>query len=537
VLVTVQNYFPKKTSAPALLCVFALAVSLFNSCGAGRDRAALIFVNGPEPESLDPALISGQVEGRLAYCLFEGLTRLAADGAVVPAAAERWDISPDGRTYTFHLRENLRWSDGAPLTANDFVQSWRRVLEPATGAVYADVLFVIENARQYHDGESRDFSQVGVSAPDDRTVSVRLAAPTPYFLYLTSFTTYLPVPLTVVERHGARWIRPEHIVGNGAYLLRAWKLNDRLEFAANPRYWAAARVNLKRVDALTVTNGNTAVNLYFTGQADLILDRGLILPQILAGLRQRRDLHIFNFLGTYFYRFNTSRAPFDHPLVRRAFSAAIDRRAIVEKITLGGEPPTTALVPGLINGYTPADGMAFNPGQARAWLAAAGYPDGKNFPRVAIMYNASQQHAGIAVEIQAMWKRVLNVSVELRQVEWTAYLQALDRLDYDIARSSWIGDYPDPATFLGCFITGAGNNRTGWGNAGYDRLLAAADREVDPARRFLLLRDAEKILVADNPPIAPIFHYVGMLLYDPDKFGGIHGTPLDDHPIQDIYRK
>jgi oligopeptide transport system substrate-binding protein len=497
----------------------------------------LVFVNGPEPESLDPALISGQAEGRLAYCLFEGLTRLNAGGDVSPAAAERWDISPDGTMYTFHLRENLRWSNGAPLTAHDFVRSWRRVLSPATSAIYADALFVIDNARRYHHGELTDFNQVGISAPDARTVSVRLTSPTPYFLYLTSFVTYLPVPLTVIEQRGSRWIRPENIVGNGPYVLRDWKLNDRLAFAANPRYWDADHVNLKRVDALTVTNGNTAVNLYFTGQADLILDRGLILPQILSALRQRRDLHGFDFLGTYFYRFNTTRVPFDHPLVRKAFSAAIDRRAIVGKITLGGEQPATALVPNLIKGYTPADGVEFNPDQARAWLAEAGHPNGKNFPRVTILYNASQQHAGIAVEIQAMWKRILNVSVELRPVEWTAYLQAMDHLDYDIARSSWVGDYPDPATFLNCFASGVGNNRTGWSNADYDRLLAAADRESAPAKRFALQRDAEKILVADNPPIAPIFHYVGMMLYDPKKFGGIHGTPLDDHPIQDIHRK
>jgi oligopeptide transport system substrate-binding protein len=496
-----------------------------------------VFVNGPEPQSLDPALISGQSEGRLAYCLFEGLTRLDAGGNVIPGAAERWEISPDGKIYTFHLRPNLRWSDGQRLTAEDFVQSWRRVLEPATGAVYAEVLFVIDNAQHYQRGELKDFSQVGIKALDADTLQVRLVAPTPYFINLVGFTTYLPTPTNSIRQHGDHWTRPGRLVSNGAYLLQDWKINDRLEFAANPRYWDADHVNLKRVDALTVTQGNTAVNLYFTGQADLILDRGLILPQILPGLKTRRDLHIFNFLGTYFYRFNTSRAPFNNPLIRKAFSAAIDRRAIVDKITLGGELPATSLVPDLIKGYQPYAGIGYDPAQARAWLAAAGYPDGKGFPRVAVMYNASQQHAGIAVEIQAMWQRELNVSVELRQVEWTAYLQALDSLDYDIARSSWVGDYPDPYTFLGCFTTGFGNNRTGWSNADYDALLGAAGRETDPAKRFALLRDAEKILVHDEPPLTPIFFYVGMLLYDPDKFGGLHGTPLDDHPIQDIYRK
>ena len=519
------------------LKISLLACWLLAACDANHEKAGLIFVNGPEPQTLDPAIISGQSEGRLAYCLFEGLTRLTENTRVIPGAAESWDISPDGKTYTFHLRPNLRWSNGDPLTADDFATSWRRVLDPATRAVYAEVLFVIENAEAYHKGKITDFSQVGIKALDARTLQVRLVSPTPYFLNLVGFSTYLPTPTAIVNKHGDNWTRPEYLVSNGAYILQDWKINDRIEFKANPNYWDAANVRINRVDALATTQGNTAVNLYLTGKADLILDRGLILPQILPALRQRSDLHIFNFLGTYFYRFNTSRPPFDNPLVRKAFSAAIDRDSIVNKITLGGEQPAKSFVPELIDGYRPYQGIGYNPEQARAWLAAAGYPDGKNFPRVAILYNASQQHAGIAVEIQAMWQRVLNVSVELRQVEWTAYLQALDNLDYDIARSSWVGDYPDPYTFLGCFTTGFGNNRTGWGNARYDALLRDANNEVNPTKRFALLHDAEKILVYDEPPIAPLFFYVGMMLYDAEKFGGLYGTILDDHPIQDVYRK
>jgi oligopeptide transport system substrate-binding protein len=518
-------------------CCILLCTAVLVSCDANREKPGLTFVNGPEPQTLDPALISGQSEGRLAYCLFEGLTRLDENGEVVPGAAAHWDVFPDGKTYTFHLRPNLRWSNGDPLTASDFAASWRRVLEPATRAVYAEVLFVIENAEPYQKGRLRDFNQVGIKVLDASTLQVRLVAPTPYFANLVGFATYLPVPLSVIDKFGNHWTRPEHLVANGAYVLQSWKINDRLEFKANPNYWDAANIKIKRVDALATTQGNTAVNLYFTGQADLILDRGLILPQILPVLKKRRDLHIFNFLGTYFYRFNTSRPPFNNPLVRKAFSAAIDRQSIVDKITLGGEQAASSFVPDLIKGYQPCPGLSYNPEQARAWLAAAGYPDGKGFPRVAIMYNASQQHVSVAVEIQAMWKRVLNVDVELRQVEWATYLQALDNLDYDLARSSWVGDYPDPYTFLGCFTTGFGNNRTGWSNSNYDALLQAASRETNPAKRFALLHDAEKILVCDEPPIAPLFFYVGMLLYDPDKFGGLHGTPLDDHPIQDIYRK
>jgi oligopeptide transport system substrate-binding protein len=505
-------------------------------CGPTR-RADLVFINGSEPQTLDPAQISGQLETRLANALFEGLTTRNAAGEVVPGVATHWEVSPDGLVWTFHLRDNARWSNGEPLTSRDFLESWKRILEPKTASVYAEILFFIKNARAYQKGQLADFSQVGIAAPDARTLQVTLENPTPFFPDLAAFTTYLPVPLAVIAKFGGSWTKPENIVTNGAYLLQDWRINDRVELKKNPLYWDAANVQLERIDALATSQGTTAVNLYLTGEADLILDKGLIPASILADLRRRPDFHSFNFLGTYFYRVNVTQAPTDKLLVRKALAAAIDRQSIVQKITRGGEAPATGLIPPGIPGYQSPEGIGYNPDQARAWLAEAGYPGGKGLPPVSILYNSSQAHAAIAVEVQAMWQRELGIRAELRPQEWATYLKDLDGLNYQVARSSWVGDYNDPKTFLDCFLAGAGNNRTGWVNPAYDGLLARADREPDSAKRFGYLKQAEALLVAEDVPIIPLYHYVGMLCYDADKFGGIQGNLVDEHPLRCMYRK
>jgi len=519
------------------LAPVSLAVLLFLAgCNSRSSDADIIFVNGSEPQTLDPARISGQLEGRLASSLFEGLTRRNAQGQVVPGVAESWEISADGKSYTFHLRQNAQWNNGSPVTAEDFFRSWKRVLEPETASVYAEILFFIENAEAYQTGKLKDFSQVGIKVLDSKTLYVKLKSPTPFFPEVVAFVTYLPVPMNLVDRYGDSWIKPKNIVTNGAYQLLDWKINDRVMLLRNEKYWDRDRVQLKRVDALATSQGTTAVNLYLTGQADVLLDKGLIPPQILSELKQRPDFHTFTFLGTYFYRFNTTRPPLNNPLVRKALSAAIDRRVIVEKCTRGGEPIATSITPPGIPGYTQASGITYNPTQARRWLAEAGYPDGKGFPPISILYNSSQAHASIAVEVQAMWKRELGISIELRAQEWATYLKALDNLDYDVARSSWVGDYLDPNTFLDLFLTNRGNNRTGWSNPHYDQLMNSANLESDVAKRMNLMNQAEHVLNAEAP-IAPLYFYIGMLCFDATKIGGIEGNLPDEHPIRDWYLK
>jgi oligopeptide transport system substrate-binding protein len=528
---------PPIKKAAVLTLLAALAILAFTSCRSKVSPADLTFVNGAEPQTLDPARISGQLEGRLANSLFEGLTARNAQGQVRPGLAESWVISADAKVYTFKLRENARWSNGDPLTAEDFYYSWKRVLEPETAAVYAEILFFIENAEAYQSGQLKDFNQVGLRVIDERTLEVRLTAPTPFFPEVVAFVTYLPVHRPSIEKYGDAWIRPENMVGNGAYRLLGWHINDRVQLEKNPLYWEQEKVKLNRVDALATSQGMTAVNLYLTGEADILLDKGLIPPQILADLKKRPDFHAFTFLGTYFYRFNTTRPPLNNPLVRKALAAAIDRRVIVEKCTRGAEPIASTLVPPGIAGYSQPQGLSYAPEQARAWLAQAGYPNGQGFPRLSILFNASQAHSSIAVEIQAMWKRELGIEIELRQQEWATYLKALDNLDYDIARSSWVGDYLDPNTFLDCFVSGRGNNRTGWSHPAYDSLMTKANREKNSLARMSLMNQAEQILTEQESPIAPLYFYVGMLCFDSDKIGGLEGNLLDEHPIRDWYLK
>lgn len=526
---------------PLLSSTFCLLASclclLLSSCSLRPKDVDLIILNGAEPQSLDPAVISGQLEGRLCNALFEGLTARNAAGEIVPGVAERWDVSPDGLTYTFHLRAEARWSNGDPVTAHDFAASWRRVLEPATAAVYAEILFFIRNAEAYQTGKVKDFSQVGIRAVDDRTLVVELTAPAAYFPDVVAFVTYLPVHRPTVEKYGDRWIRPGRMVSNGAYTLRGWKINDRVELEANPHYWDRKNVHLRRIDALAVSKATTALNMVMTGQADVLLDKGLIPPLLVGELRNHPHLHTFTFLATYFYRFNTTRKPFHDARVRRALTAAIDREAITRRITRGGEPAATAFTPPGVPGYTPPAGTGFDPELARRLLAEAGYPGGKGFPRVSLLYNKSELNEQIAVEIQHQWKHILGIEIELTNQEWATYLKTLDSLQYDIARSSWVGDYNDPNTFLDCFVTGRGNNRTGWSNARYDALLAEANRTTDPVKRMALLRQAETVLVAEENPIAPIYHNIGMMLFDGSRIGGLQGNVLDEHPFRELFKK
>ena len=513
-----------------------LAVLILCSGCSPQPRADLVFLNGAEPETLDPALITGQPEGRVANALFEGLLTFDQSGKPQPGMAESWTVSEDGRIYTFTLREGLTWSDGTPLTARDFVESWRRTLDPATASEYAYQLHYIKNARAFNEGKSADFSQVGVSAPDEQTLRVALENPTPFFADLCAFVTLLPVPLHVIREHGDDWIKPGRLVSNGAYVLESWRLNDQIRLRKNPRYWNADAVEMKTIDVLPVSKANTAFNLYSSGQADLMMDKGLVPPALLGEIKKRDDFHAAPFLGTYFLRFNCTKAPFSDPRVRRAFSMVIDKQSIVDRITRAGELAADSFVPPGAGGYEPFGQCGGRDGEeARQLMAEAGFPGGKGFPMVNYLYSEGELNEAIAVELQSMWRQSLGVNVQLLRQEWKVYLNSMSRLDYDIARSSWVGDYPDPNTFLDMFVTGGGNNRTGWSDPRYDQLIAAAAAETDRPARYEILREAEKILVCEEMPVCPLYFYVGIQLYDSKKLGGIEGNVLDEHPLKAMF--
>ncbi len=519
------------------MLVGVLLVLAGTSCERGMDRADLVFINGAEPEVLDPALITAQSTGRIAYALFEGLTSFDEEAQPKPGVAERWEVSSDGLHYTFHLREGALWSNGDPVVSDDFVYSWRRVLLPETASEYASQLYPIRNAQAFNEGKLGDFSEVGVRATSLRTLEVFLENPTPYFPDLCAFTTYLPVHRPTVEAYADWASRPAHFVGNGPFLLKEWRLFDRVRLLKNPGYWNAASVALKSIDILPSAKASTAFNFYSTGQADLMMDKGLAPTALMAELKKRKDFHASPFLGTYFIRFNCKKAPFSDPRVRQAMALVIDRRILVEKITRAGETVAASFVPpGTGHGYEPPAGLERNPEQARSLLSKAGFPGGKGFPVFDYLFKGdSDMDRDIAVELQGMFERELGIKMQLKAQEWTVYLASQSALDYDLCRSSWVADYNDPNTFLNMFVTGDGNNRTGWGMNHYDELIAGAAKEPDVLKRFSLFREAEEILVSREVPVCPLYFYVGIQFYDPERLGGIVPNLLDEHPLRFVH--
>jgi oligopeptide transport system substrate-binding protein len=515
---------------------------MLSSCGHPEPPADITIINGNEPESLDPHIVTGVSELRLVKSLFDGLAKLEPTNAVpVPALAERWETSPDGRIYTFHLRPNAVWSTGEPITTADVLYSWFRAIDPATASDYAGQLFYIKGAEDWYGGRITNRDEVGIRALDDRTFRVELNSPLAFFPELCAFPTLAVVPRQTIAKFGDRWLHARPLPVSGAFQLERWRVNDKIRLRRNPRYYDAAQTASEIIDILPVGSPNTALNLYETGVADIVWDKDLIPTELMDQLIKRSDFHSFSYLGTYFYRFNVTRRPFDDPRVRRAFALATDKQRLISKLTRGAEIPATNFVPLGVANYTGAAGLPFDPEAARRSLAAAGFPDGKGFPRTTYTFFSATAgatiHGKVGVELQQMWRAVLGVEVELRQIERKVFYTWQSKLDYDLSTSSWIGDYNDANTFLDLFTSSSGNNRTGWKNVRYDQLLREANQQTDLARRAELFRAAESILVADDPPIVPLYFYAGFNFFDPTKIGGIWQNLLDEHPMHFLHRK
>ena len=497
-------------------------------------KQVLTFVNGAEPETLDPHIMTGVPEHRLATALFEGLvTQHPQTLEPVPGVAERWEVSPDGITYTFHLRKDAKWSDGKPLTTRDFVESWKRALLPETASQYAYMLYPIAGAEAFNKGpnKGKEWDKVGVAAKDDHTLVVTLASPCAYFLDLAAFETLMPVPMEVVAKHGDRWSRAENIVCNGPFKVKEWSPRQKIVFEKNPHYWDRDFVKLEQVVALPFEDLETAYKLFQQGQCDW--NTAVPAAKILE-IKRLPEYYAFPYLGSYFYRVNVTKPPLDDVRVRKALSLALDREVITRDVLKAGQIPATWFCPAL-PGYEPPKGLAADRQAARKLLAEAGYgPGGKPFPPLELLYNTNEAHKQVAEVLVQQWKEALGISVSLRNTEWKVYLNDVQNLAYNVARAGWIGDYTDPNTFLDMFVTGGGNNQTGWSNARYDQLIADAAKEVDRAKRAALLQQAEKILVEEELPIIPIYIYVNQGLIR-DTVMGWYENVRDQHPFQYIW--
>ncbi len=523
-----------------------LSLVLLNSYvfAAGPDPAMLAKEqvlhrgNGAEVQTLDPHRSEGVPSANILRDLYEGLTLEAPDGRIVPGTASSWEISEDGRRYTFHIRPEARWSNGDPVTAQDFVYGLRRSVAPETGSKYSQILAPILNAEAVISGR-KPLEALGVEALDDHTLQITLKAPTPYFLGLLTHSSAYPVHRASVERHGDRFSRPGKLVSNGAYRLQEWVIQSHVELVRNPYYWDDANTRIDTVYYYPIEDQSTELKRYRAGEIDITeaipLQQFRWIRRNLAG-----ELKVSPYLGTYYYGYNLTRPPFrNNPKLRRALSMAINRGILVEKITGMGEKPLYSWVPEGIAGYQPARlDYADWPqkkriAEARRLYAEAGYSRAKPLT-VEIRYNTSENHKKVAIAIAAMWKQALGVKVRLVNEEWKVFLENRKRKQVtQVFRAGWIGDYNDLYTFMEILKSNHGLNDSAYANPEYDALLADAAVETDAEKRFALLKQAEAIALRDHPVI-PLYGYVSKHLVKP-WVGNFTPNILDHHYTKNLY--
>ncbi|MCP4004751.1 MAG: peptide ABC transporter substrate-binding protein [bacterium] len=480
---------------PAIASVlFCLA-----ACGPSPDAArGELRVNlATEPPTLDWSLATDGTSIKVIEQLMRGLTRLGPDLLPQPALAERWDVSPDGLTYTFHLRPGVVWSDGVPLRAQDFVFSWRRLMDPATAAEYAYFLFPVKNARAVNSGELEP-EQLGVRALDDATLQVRLEAPLVYFSSLVNFMVTFPQRRDVIERWGDGWTEAGRLISLGPFILEEWRHEYRIVLRANADFYAG-RPELDRVIGYMVEEAATALVLFEQGILDLVDLPPLEIRRYRSHPAYRRKAQ----LRGYYYGFNTRKPPFDDVRVRRAFAMAIDRSQF-PPLLQGGEIAWSSWIPPGMPHNNPEIGLGFDPEGARRLLAEAGVDPAELKP-IQVVYNSNETHKLVAEKVQAMWRKHLGVDVVLANREWKVFLKEVQVDTPMVYRLGWGADFADPDNFINLFTSDSANNYTGWGNPRYDQLTEQAARERDPSLRQKLYDEAQRILCEQDVPIVPFF--------------------------------
>jgi oligopeptide transport system substrate-binding protein len=491
-----------------------LAAAMLLASTAVQAETVLNRGNGAEPETLDPQKLTGVPEANIAYDLYEGLCTLDAHGNPTGGVAKSWDISDDGKTYTFHLRDDAKWSNGDPITADDVVYSFRRIVDPKVAAEYAYIYHPILNADDISSGKEPDLTKLGVAAVDAHTVKISLSAPTPYLLGLLSHTSSQIVNKKAVEKFGDQWTRPGNNISSGAYTLAEWTPQSRVVLVKNPMFHDAANVKIDKVIMYPTEDLSEEYKRFLAGELDVTYT--VPSEKIADAAKNHKDEFSDSaYFGTYFYAINMTKDPLGKNLqLRDALSMAIDRDALTKKITQGGELPAYAWMPPGVPGYEQQKldfaGMSMKDRLAKAKkiFKDAGY--GPNHPlQIEILYNTSENHKKIAIAIASMWK-ALGVQVKLTNQEWKVYLDTRRQKNYQVSRAAWIGDYLDPSDFMEQYLSDAGDsNFMGYNNKDYDDLLHAASTETDPKKRMEDFQKAEAIFLHDQPLI-PIYHYVNV---------------------------
>lgn len=477
---------------------------------------------GSSPATLDPHQITGSPGYKVVTALAEPLLSMDFNTFTVgPALAERWEQSEDGLTYRFFLRESARWSNGEPVLAQDFVRSFERIFSPRLGNKYTQDFFTIKNSEAFYSGELDSFKDVGVEALSEHILQVSLSQPDPLFLKKMAVVNSAPVHIKSVLEYGDLddpanvWQEPGNYIGNGPFVLVDWQLNKRILLKKNPYYWDASAVKLEEIEFVLTESEAAEERLFRAGQIDLVYGGRVPTDKLLAYRREgSAALRSQTQYATYFYTFNTQRSPFDKLLVRKALAKAIDRQLLIDSILKNEQAPALNLTLAAGGYQPPQSDLGFDPVAARELLAQAGYPDGKGFPKSTILYNTLDIHRKLAVVIQQMWKRNLNIDVELENQEWKVFLQSRKSLQYDVARAGSFSTFGDPVDFLQSYTSGHGMNTTGWSNPLFDELVAKSNKQIDQEQRFKTLAQAEQLMLNDVP-LLPIFYYRNSYLISP----------------------
>ncbi|MGG1227130.1 oligopeptide ABC transporter substrate-binding protein OppA [Bacillus sp. PK3-037] len=528
----------KRWSIVTLMLIFTLVLSACGFGGSGsngdgkkdsKGKTTLNINIKTEPFSLHPGLANDSVSGGVIRQTFEGLTRINAEGEPEEGAASKIETSKDGKTYTFTIRDDAKWSNGDPVTAQDFEYAWKWVLDPNNESQYAYQLYYIKGAEAANTGKG-SLDDVAVKAENDKTLKVELNNPTPYFTELTAFYTYMPINKKIAEKN-KKWNTNagDDYVSNGPFKMTAWKHSGSIDLEKNDQYWDKDKVKLKKINMVMINNNNTELKKFQAGELDWAgLPLGQLPTESLPSLKKDGSLHVEPMAGVYWYKFNTEAKPLDNVNIRKALSYAIDRQSIVKNITQGEQIPAMAAVPPTMKGFEDNKEGYYKDNDVKTakeylekGLKEMGLSKASDLPKIKLSYNTDDAHAKIAQAVQEMWKKNLGVDVELDNSEWNVYIDKLHSQDYQIARMGWLADFNDPMNFLEMFRDkDGGNNDTGWENPEFKKLLNQSQTETDPTKRAELLKKAEDIFI-DEMPVAPVYFYTIPWVQDENLKGTI----------------